>query len=265
MAEIQGLSEAEVLARKARGQSNYLPLHTTRSYVQIVRENVFTLINNVLFGLGVALVLLGRVSDAAVSVLVVLFNVLVSVAQEIRAKRALDRIVLLTRPKATVVREGRERQVDPGEVVLGDVLRVGPGDQIVVDGQVVGDGRMDVDESLLTGESDPITKRPGDPVLSGSFCVTGSALYEAQKIGMQSYANQITAGARAFRRILTPLQTQVNLVIRVLILVVTYVEILLAASSYFNDTPIVESVRCRSSPPGSCPPACSWPWRWPIR
>jgi len=242
MAEIQGLSEAEVLTRRARGQGNDVPLHTTRSYVQIVRENVFTFINNVLFGLGVALVLLGRVSDAAVSVLVVLFNVLVSVAQEIRAKRALDRIVLLTRPKATVMRDGRERQVDPGEVVLGDVLRVGPGDQIVVDGQVRA-GRMDVDESLLTGESDLITKRPGDPVLSGSFCVTGSALYEAQKVGMQSYANQITAGARAFRRILTPLQTEVNLVIRVLILVVAYFEIMLAASSYFNDTPIVESVK----------------------
>ena len=242
MAEIQGLTEAEALARRARGQSNDVPLNTTRSYVQIVRENVFTFINTVLFGLGVALVLLGRVSDAAVSVLVVLFNVLVSVAQEIRAKRALDRIVLLTRPKATVVREGRERQVDPAEVVFGDILRVGPGDQIVVDGQVR-DGRMDVDESLLTGESDPITKRTGDPVLSGSFCVTGGALYEAQKVGMQSYANQITAGARAFRRILTPLQTEVNLVIRVLILVVVYIEILLAASSYFNDTPIVESVK----------------------
>lgn len=242
MAEIQGLSEAEVLARRARGQGNYVPLNTTRSYVQILRENVFTFINNVLFGLGVALVLLGRVSDAAVSVLVVLFNVLVSVAQEIRAKRALDRIVLLTRPKATVVREGRERQLDPSEVVLGDVLRVQVGDQIVVDGLVVA-GRMDVDESLLTGESDLITKRAGDHVYSGSFCVTGSALYEGQKVGLQSYANQVTAGARAFRRILTPLQTEVNLVIRVLILVVVYIEILLAASSYFNETPIVESVK----------------------
>src|ERR1700682_3812746 len=105
MPEIQGLSEAEVLARRARGQGNAMPLHTTRSYVQIVRENVLTFINLVLFALGVALVLLGRVSDAAVSVLVVLFNVLVSVAQEIRAKRALDRIVLLTRPRATVLRE----------------------------------------------------------------------------------------------------------------------------------------------------------------
>ena len=242
MAEIQGLSEAEAAARRARGQGNHVPLSTTRSYVQIVRENVFTFINNVLFALGVALVLLGRVSDAAVSVLVVLFNVLVSVAQEIRAKRALDRIVLLTRPKATVVRAGRERQADPSEVVLGDVLRVQVGDQIVVDGQVVA-GRMDVDESLLTGESDLVTKRAGDPVYSGSFCVTGSAWYEAQKVGLQSYANQVTAGARAFRRILTPLQTEVNLVIRVLILVVVYIEILLAASSYFNETPIVESVK----------------------
>src|SRR5204862_4778987 len=96
-----------------RGQGNNLPMNTTRSYAQIVRENVFTFINNVLFGLGVALVLLGRVSDAAISVLVVLFNVLFSVAQEIRAKRALDRIVLLTRPKATVIRDGQTQEIDP--------------------------------------------------------------------------------------------------------------------------------------------------------
>jgi cation-transporting ATPase E len=108
---------------------------------------------------------------------------------------------------------------------------------------VVGDGRVDVDESLLTGESDLVTKHPGDPVLSGSFCVNGSVLYEAQKVGLESYANQITAGARAFRRVLTPLQTEVNLVIRVLILVVAYFEIMLVAASYFNDTPIVESVK----------------------
>ena len=241
--EIRGLTAAEVVDRRARGLGNDAQISTTRSYIQIVRENVFTFVNNVLFGLGVALVLLGRVSDAAVSVLVVLFNVLVSVAQEIRAKRALDRIVLLTRPKATVIRDGQPQEIDPAEIVVGDVVRVGPGDQIVVDGPVLGAGRMEVDESLLTGEADRISKQPGDMLLSGSFCVTGGGLYEAQKVGTQSYAYRITAGARAFRRVYTPLQREINLVIRVLILVVAYFEILLSISSFFNGIPIVESVR----------------------
>ena len=118
-----------------------------RSYARIVRENVFTFINNVLFGLGLTLVLLGRVSDALVSVGVVFANTLVSVVQEVRAKRTLERIALLTRPRATVVREGQERAVDPAEVVLGDLLRAGPGDQIVVDGPLLGPpgARIDVD------------------------------------------------------------------------------------------------------------------------
>src|SRR3712207_4007092 len=114
--EIRGLSEAEVEARRARGLGNDLDLASSRPYAQIIRENVFTFINNVLFGLGIALVLLGRVSDAVVSVVVVLINVAVSVVQEVRAKRTLDRIALLTRPKATVIRDGRERAVDPSEI-----------------------------------------------------------------------------------------------------------------------------------------------------
>lgn len=243
MTDMQGLSASEVIARRARGEGNDIQFQTTRSYAQILRENVFTFINDVLFGLGIALVLLGRVSDAVVSVGVVLTNVLVSVIQEIRAKRTLDRIALLTRPKATVIREGREQPIDPREIVRGDLLVVRSGDQIVVDGQVVGDGRMDVDESLLTGESDLVPKRAGDVVYSGTFCVNGGAVCEAQKVGAQSWANQVTAGARAFRRVYTPLQQQINLVIRVFILVVVYFEILLAASAFVNEISIVESVK----------------------
>jgi cation-transporting ATPase E len=240
---IEGLSEAEVLARRARGQGNDARLHSSRSYVQIMRENVFTFVNNVLFGLGIALALLGRVSDALVSVGVVMLNTIVSLVQEVRAKRVLDHIALLTRPKATVIREGQERLIDPGEIVLGDVLVVRPGDQVVVDGEVIGAGHMEVDESLLTGESDLIPKGPGDPVYSGSFCVTGSALYEAQKVGAESFATQITAGAQAFRRVYTPLQQQINLVIRIILVIAIYAEILLTVSAVIERTPIVESVQ----------------------
>ena len=105
---MNGLSTQEVLERRAKGLGNRDPVRTSRSYFQIVRENVFTFVNLVLLGLGTALVLLGRPSDAIVSVLVILINVIVSVFQEIRAKRTLDRIALLTRPKATVLRDGQE-------------------------------------------------------------------------------------------------------------------------------------------------------------
>lgn len=239
---LTGLTQAEALQRRAQGQGNYAPLQTNRSYWQIIRENVFTFINNALFLLGLALVLLGRPTDAIISVSVILINVVVSVVQEIRAKRTLDRIALLTRPTACIVRDGQESKVDPNEIVLGDLLRISAGDQIVVDGIVV-DGKLDADESLLTGESDLIPKLPGDQVFSGSFCVSGTGLFEAQKVGSQSFANQLTAGARAYRRVLTPLQKQISLVIRLLLLVMVYLQVLLLANTTLNQIPLVDSVK----------------------
>lgn len=241
--DTQGLSHAEVERRRAAGQGNAAPLGTTRSYAQILRENVFTFINNVLFGLGITLILLGRVSDALVSVGVVLANMLVGVTQEIRAKRMLDRVALLTRPKATVMREGRELAIDPDDLVLGDILVARPGDQIVVDGEILGEGRMQVDESLLTGESDLISKQSGDKVYSGSFCVAGSAHYQAQVVGSEKLAHRIASQARAFRRIYTPLQQHVNLVVRVILLIVVYFELLLIVDAALKHLPVVETIR----------------------
>ena len=245
MAHIQGLSEDEVIARRECGQGNDVPFETSRSYVQILRQNAFTFINVVLFTIGAVLILMGRTGDALVTAGLVLMNVVFGVAQEGRAKRTLDQLALLTRPQATVIREGQEQTVDPSEIVLGDVLVVQPGDQIVVDGQVIGDGHIDVDvdESLLTGESNLVPKRVGDPVYSGSFCVTGSTIFEAQKVGADSLANQLTAGARVFRQIKTPLQRSVDLVIRVLVFLASQLGILLAVSYAIKGQPFVESVQ----------------------
>ncbi len=225
-----GLSEEEVLARRAAGKGNTAGLKTGRTYTQIFRENVFTFINDVIFILGIALVMVGRPLDALVSLGVIGVNIAVSAVQEIRAKRILDRITLLTRPTAMVVRDGKEAAVGPEALVIGDLLRVGAGDQIVLDGQLV-DGRLEADESQLTGESDLISKRPGDPVYSGSFVVNGGGTFVATAVGDDSLANRITAGARTFRRVLTPLQSEIHLVIRVALAVVIYLEILLVASN----------------------------------
>ena len=134
-------------------------------------------------------------------------------------------------------------EIDPSLVVLGDVLRVQPGDQVVVDGPMVGEGRMEVDESLLTGESDLVTKHPGDELMSGSFCMTGGGYYEAAQVGLDSFANKITAKAKAFKRELTPLQRQVLQIVRVLLIVVIVFEILVWVRNMAGGVPFVESVR----------------------
>ena len=242
---IQGLSESLVLARRAQGQGNNVKLQTSRSYLQILRQNAFTFINTVLFAIGLVLILMGRAGDAVVTAGLVLLNVIVGVWQEGHAKRKLDQIALLTRPKAAVIREGRERSIDPAEIVLGDVLVIRSGDQVLVDGKVIGPegGRADVDESLLTGESDLVPKRPGDAVLSGSFCVTGSVIYEATRVGASTFARQVVAGARAFRQVKTPLQRDVDFVIRLMVLLATLLGVLLAISYTLQRAPVVEMVQ----------------------
>jgi cation-transporting ATPase E len=240
---LRGLSEREVLDRRAKGHGNTAPAPTGRTYRQIVVENVFTFINSCLFGLGIALALLGRPLDALISTGVIALNIVVSVVQEMRAKRTLDRIALLTRPTATVIRDGRTLTLPPEQLVVGDQLAVSPGDQIVVDGTLIGDGRMQVDESQLTGESQPIPKQAGDTVFSGSFCVSGSATYVAERVGAQSFAGQITQGARAFRRVLTPLQRQIHLVIRIMLLIVVYIEFLLAVDALLRQLELAQSVQ----------------------
>ena len=225
-----GLTEAEAAARRAAGRGNTSPPATGRTYAQIVRENVFTFINDVIFVLGVLLMVVGRPLDALVSLGVIGVNIAVSVIQELRAKRTLDRIALLTRPMAALVRDGAERSVGPEELVVGDLVRVGAGDQVVLDGRLTA-GRLETDESQLTGESDLIPKRPGDAVFSGSFVVNGGGRFVVTAVGADSLANRITAGARTFRRVLTPLQSEIHLVIRIALAVVVYLEIVLVLNN----------------------------------
>ncbi len=225
-----GLTEAEAASRRAAGRGNAAPLTTGRTYGQILRENVFTFINSVIFVLGALLTIFGRPADALVSLAVIGVNIAVSVVQEVRAKRLLDRIALLTRPTATLIRDGVERAVGPEELVVGDLLRLGAGDQVVLDGRMT-EGRLEADESLLTGESDLVPKRPGDAVYSGSFVVSGGGSFVVTAVGADSLANRITAGARTFRRMLTPLQAEINLVIRIALAVVVYLEIMLVVNN----------------------------------
>lgn len=226
----QGLSLDEVSRRRSAGQGNNVKLETSRSYWQIFRENIFTFINIVFFTISLVMLLLQRYGDAFLVVAIIGTGIVISVIQEIWAKRKLDEIALLNRPHATVIRDGQLYDVEPGEIVLGDLLLAQAGDQILVDGTIVGDGRIDADESLLTGESDLIPKTDGNEVFSGSTCVAGKAVYEAQKVGVETVAYKLMTGARAFRQVYTPLQQEINLVIRVLLLLACFLWILVGIS-----------------------------------
>ncbi|HEY7269280.1 MAG TPA: HAD-IC family P-type ATPase [Dehalococcoidia bacterium] len=211
--KLRGLTSEEAARRLREGQGNAAQHDTSRSYSRILFDNAFTPINTILFIIALMLVALGLGTDALFTAGLVIINVVVGVFQEARAKRQLDEIALLARPKARVIRDGEEHEILPEEIVCGDVLKLQPGDQIQVDGSVLEAHGMSVDESLLTGESDLVPKEDGEHVFSGTFCMTGSALFEAVEVGAASMANQITARARLFRSVRTPLQREVSWVI----------------------------------------------------
>ncbi len=224
-AGLDGLSDREAAARLRGGEGNVAVTGTSRTYARILRTNVFSFYNTILFVIGAALLALGRYNDALISVGLGLLNAAISAVQEIRAKRKLDRLQLLSRSVVRVVREGRDVEVVPEDVVRGDVVRVGPGDQIVVDGPVLDGGRVEVDESLLTGESDVLVKAPGDQLLSGSLCVGGGGSQLAAAVGGASYANRLTADARGASADVTPLQRRIEFVVRLVMVLVVLMSV----------------------------------------
>ena len=253
MAQLQGLSSAEAARRAAAGQRHSTRFEGTRTYGQIFRANFLGTINISLLSIGLALIILQRYTDAVISAGIVVINVAVGLFQEIRAKRRLDHIALINRPRVTVIRDGVEMELLPDETVLGDVMVVEPGDQIIVDGDVL-EGKIEIDESLLTGEEDLVAKSQGMEVHSGSICVTGRAVIEATRVGNDSLAARITSGARAFKRTLTPLQLEVNLILRVLLLMTACFGGLLLIGSVMYDTPVTETVLAAAVIAGLVPP-----------
>jgi cation-transporting P-type ATPase E len=228
MTSIAGLTNSEVQERRRRGLGNAIKISTSRSYKEIVLANILGPVNVVLYVIGLGMILVRDYRSALFTVGLVAFNAGIGVMQEVRAKNQLDRIALLARAKVKVLRDGQEQAIDPAELVQGDVVAVRAGDQIPVDGVLLSESRIEVDESQLTGESDLVTKTKGEPILSGSFCVTGSGLAEATRVGEASFANKLTADARKFQTIRTPLQREVNRLLRVLVLLVAFLMLLMA-------------------------------------
>ena len=177
-----GLTTAEVAERVAKGQRNDLPPRSGRTAMQIVRANVFTRINAILAVLLVLVLATGSWINGAFGLLIIA-NSAIGIIQELRAKKTLDSLAVVGEARPRIRRDGVTADHARDEIVLDDLIEIGPGDQIVVDGTVVEADYLDVDESLLTGEADPVDKTPGEPVMSGSFVVAGTGAFRATKVG----------------------------------------------------------------------------------
>jgi cation-transporting ATPase E len=213
----------------------------SRSYASIVRANVFTVFNLILLLAGIATLAFGEWQDALfLGVLVA--NSSIGITQEIRAKRALDRLESLVAPTADVVRDGAAARVPVDEVVVGDLVRAGPGDQIAADGCLVEASGLAIDESILTGESRAVRRGRGEPVRSGAFVVEGVGSYEVTATGGDSYAARITGEARAFRHPRSPLERSINRLLLVLVGVIVPLGLILGAALWERRTPLSTAV-----------------------
>jgi cation-transporting P-type ATPase E len=221
-----GLTDAEVAERVRRGQVNRTPRRVVRDYARIVARNVFTWFNAMVTPAAVALFILDDklASSVTVSAMAVI-NTALGLIQEIRAKYHLDKLALLVEAKARVVRQGSVRTIPSSDVVLGDHIQLTTGETVVADGPILEARFLEIDEALLTGESDPVRRSPGEQLLSGSFCVAGETVYRADKVGSEAFANRTSAEARHYRFVASPLTQVINRIVQIL----TYTAIALIA------------------------------------
>ena len=223
-----GLTSAEAARRLAAGPRRTAE-RSSRPVAQILRANILTRFNLIL-GVLLALILsVGAPQDALFGIVLVA-NAVVGIAQELRAKFTLDRLAVLTAPRVRVVRDGAQLDIAVAELVAGDLVRLRPGDQLVADGIVRGSASMQADESLLTGESDPVAKAPGDQLMSGSFVVAGSGDYLATAVGADSYARKLAAEARQFAPVRSELGDGINRILRYITWAIPLVAALALAS-----------------------------------
>ncbi len=210
-----GLATEQVAERVARGQTNDVPDRASRSVKDIVRANVFTRINAILGVLLLIVLATGSIVDGMFGLLIVA-NSSIGIIQEIRAKRTLDKLAIVSQTRPVVRRNGSSGELPPREVVLDDIIELGPGDQLVVDGTVVESAGLELDESLLTGESDAVHKDPGTSVMSGSFVSSGTGAYRATKVGRDAYAARLAEEASKFTLVHSELNAGINKILKLI-------------------------------------------------
>ncbi|WP_405018853.1 HAD-IC family P-type ATPase [Kitasatospora sp. NBC_00070] len=208
-----GLTAAEVAERVARGEVNDVPVRSSRSTREIVRANVFTRFNaiiGVMFGI---ILVVGPLQDGLFG-LVIVANTAIGIIQELRAKKTLDGLAVIGEAKPQVRRDGATQQVAVAGIVLDDTVLLGIGDKVIVDGLVTEADGLEIDESLLTGEPDPVLKQPGDQVMSGSFVVAGSGAFTATKVGREAYAAQLAEEASRFTLVRSELRSGIDAILK---------------------------------------------------
>jgi magnesium-transporting ATPase (P-type) len=235
---LQGLTDAEAEARRLEGQDNAIPFRPQRTRQQIIKENVFTIFNLNLVGLAFAQLLLGIPLDALISLGTIALNAGLNIVQESLARVRMKAVEEATRLQATVIREGKVHSIDPNYVVQGDILVVGPGDDLIADGELVGEGQITVDESILTGSRVQRSRQSGDKVYAGSFCVSGRAAYEAQQVGSERLIVTRGRSLEIRKEGLTPLERLIDRILRILLVIVLLVATLLLVRYFRLDLSI---------------------------
>ncbi len=238
-----GLSAAEVAQRIARGESNAYQPKVGHTYWQIVQENVFNLFNIVLLILVIILFVFRDYNSIVFASFSVIANSLIGTIQEIRGKRALDRLAALAAHDVQVWRDGKLTGVPMSQIVKDDVLPIEPGVRLVVDGRVLKSDSLEMDESLLTGESDAVLKDEGDPVCSGSFCIAGTGLMVATEVGANSTVNRLSKIAKSYRNVKTPTQLKVDTFVELAVAGMLIFGPMVVVAGYVQQLPPLDTVR----------------------
>jgi cation-transporting ATPase E len=221
--KLKGLTQSEVNERIARGLQNISSKTKSKKIREIFIQNIFSVFNLIILSIVIYLLVFyyllsdNRLVYDSIGVLsVAILNTLIAVIQEIRAKRALDKVNLLLKKECTIIRDGEKKSIEQSAIVVDDLIVVERGDQAAVDGKILQSNHLEIDESLLTGESHPVFKNENDTILSGSFCISGNGVFIAEKVGDNSYAAEITKLAKTFKLNISPLQKKINFIVKAL-------------------------------------------------
>jgi cation-transporting ATPase E len=240
--KINGLSEVEADERKIEGQDNTLYFKPRRTRREIWRENVLSIFNLSLVGLAGVQLLFGRPQDALLSIGVLALNIGLNVFQESFARMRIKDLLQKTHPRVTVIRDGKTRSIDANDIVVDDMVAFGPGDELLADGMLVHQDNLVIEESMLGVGDRRAIKEDGELVFAGSFCVSGRAVYQVQKVGRDRFITTLIEDSPETKERLTPIEKVVNNVLRILLVVVAIFTVLLI-STYLNlDLPIPEEL-----------------------
>ena len=226
-----GLTDEQVNERIEQGKVNADENPNTRTYKQIVRENTLTFFNFLNLVLLILVLMVGSYKNAFF-VGIIIINTLIGIAQEIRAKKTIDKLAILTAKKSIVIREGKKWTVPTEDLVLDDLVCLKTGDQVPADAKVL-EGSVEVNESLLTGESDNLPKNVGDELFSGSFVTSGEACCQIIHVGKDNYAAQITSEAKEFKRHNSELKNSLNAILKVISIIIVPLGALLFYKQYY--------------------------------